>query len=81
MVEHQTEQSRFVINVGSQQAVLKYEHHEGDIDFTSTFVPDNLRGQGLAEKLVHAGLAWAREQGYNIRASCWYVKLWLDRGQ
>ena len=81
MVEHQTEQSRFVINVGSQQAVLKYEEGGGDIDFTSTFVPDNLRGQGLAEKLVHAGLAWARDQGYTIHASCWYVRLWLDRGR
>lgn len=81
MVEHQTEQSRFVINLGSQQAVLQYEEHHGDIDFTSTFVPDNLRGQGHAEKLVHAGLAWAREQGYNIQASCWYVRLWLDRGR
>jgi predicted GNAT family acetyltransferase len=81
MVEHQPEQSRFVINVDSQQAVLKYEERQRSVDFTSTFVPDNLRGQGLAEKLVHAGLAWARAQGYTIEASCWYVKLWLDRGR
>lgn len=81
MVEHQTDQSRFIINTGSQQAVLKYERSGDDVDFTSTFVPEDLRGQGFAEKLVHEGLAWARSQKLNIQASCWYVKLWLDRGR
>ena len=47
------------------------------IDFTHTYVPFALRGQGLAERLVEVGLAWAKEQGYQIEASCWYVKKFL----
>ena len=26
-----------------------------------------------AEKLVRAGLAWAKSQNYELHASCWYV--------
>ncbi len=47
------------------------------IDFTYTFVPETLRGHGIAEKLVRTGLAWAREQGFEIEASCWYVQRFL----
>ena len=48
-----------------------------NVVITFTFVPESLRGQGIAEKLVRTGLAWAREQGYQIEASCWYVRRFL----
>ncbi|MCB1635633.1 MAG: N-acetyltransferase, partial [Xanthomonadales bacterium] len=38
-----------------------------------------LRGQGLAAQLVAAGVAYARERGLQIRASCSYVADWLAR--
>jgi len=40
-------------------------------------VPFRLRGKGLAEQLVEVGLAWAKEQGYDIKADCWYVAKFL----
>lgn len=51
------------------------------IDFKSTFVPNALRGKGIAEQLVRTGLSWAREQGFEIEASCWYVEKFLKRGK
>ncbi len=47
------------------------------INFTYTFVPESLRGHGIAEKLVRTGIAWARGQGFEIEASCWYVRRFL----
>ena len=76
-VIHQPEQHRFVIVTQGIESVLTYRLFEQAgrqaIDFNSTYVPPSLRGHGLAEKLVRAGLHWAKGQGYLLNASCWYV--------
>jgi len=78
---HQPVNSRFVLSQDDKECILEYKlvgtSDIQKIDFSSTYVPFALRGQGLAEKLVAAGLAWAKEQGYQIEASCWYVKKFL----
>ena len=38
-----------------------------------TFVPPEMRGQGVAQLLVEALVADAREQGFRIVAQCSYV--------
>ncbi|RYY02014.1 MAG: N-acetyltransferase [Gammaproteobacteria bacterium] len=77
-VRHLPEQNRFVIDYEGSQGVLQYAlSKQGSsttvIDFNSTFVPPNFRGKGAAEKLVRAGIKWAKEQGYELHASCWYA--------
>jgi predicted GNAT family acetyltransferase len=75
---HEAEHSRFVASVDGREARLEYRLLPGrGVDFSYTFVPAPLRGRGIAEKLVRAGLAWAREQGLAIQASCWYVRRFL----
>lgn len=78
-VEHQTSQRCFLIEKPLGTAVLKYYLDEDNqaVNFYSTFVPDTLRNQGLAEKLVRAGLSWAKQQHYQISADCSYVKRFL----
>ena len=76
-VLHQPELNQFVIKIKEQKAVLTYKTYDDRIDFTHTFVPDELRGQGLAEKLVRNGLKWAKSANLNIEASCWYVQKFL----
>jgi uncharacterized protein len=78
-IVHNPSEKRFTLMVENAQAVLQYrlfnnEHNNNTIiDFTSTFVPPEFRGKGLAEKLVRTGITWAKEQGYELQASCWYV--------
>ena len=80
MTTHQPDQHRFVSQIDGQEAVLDYRLlPDNGIDFSRTFVPEALRGRGVAEKLVRTGLAWAREQGYEMQASCWYVARFLKR--
>lgn len=80
-IDHQTERNRFILAKDSLECVLDYTLSEAPnrfvIDFTHTYVPFVLRGQGLAELLVAEGLAWAKEQDYQIEASCWYVNKFL----
>ncbi len=84
-IEHESETHRFVLTKNDKECILEYrlisqsnEQVEAKtIDFSSTYVPFALRGQGLAEELVKAGLTWAKQQGFQIEASCWYVKKFL----
>ncbi len=80
-VQHLVKDHKFVINRDGGEAVLAYRlSGQGDkasVNFYSTYVPPDLRGKGLAEKLVRSGLHWAREQGFHIEASCWYVAKFL----
>lgn len=74
-IVHEPDRHRFV---GDGNAVLDYRLLSGNsIDFCHTHVPGHLRGQGIAEALVRAGLAWARGEGLRIQASCWYVQRFL----
>ena len=76
-LHHYPDQSRFILECEGAQAFLEYRLFNSKgvaaIDFTSTFVPSAFRGKGLAEKLVRAGIKWAKEQDYELHASCWYA--------
>ena len=79
-VLHQPDKQRFVTELDGQESVLEYRLlPDQGIDFTHTFVPVALRGHGIAEKLVRTGLDWARQQGFEITSSCWYVSRFLKR--
>jgi len=73
-VTHEPEKQRFVSTLEGQESVLEYRLlPDHGVEFTRTFVPEPLRGHGIAEKLVRTGIGWAREQGFEMTASCWYV--------
>lgn len=84
-IQHQDEEDLFFVALDDgQRAYIKYRRSDDksavpQVDFWTTFVPESHRGQGLAEKLVEAGFAWAREQGLDITASCWYAAKKLEQ--
>jgi predicted GNAT family acetyltransferase len=79
-VIHQPDKQRFVASSGGEESVLEYTLlPDNAIEFKRTFVPESMRGQGVAEKLVRTGLRWARGQGYEMTASCWYVRRILEK--
>ena len=79
-IQHDEEGFRFFLTREGQEAVLRYRM-EGDstIHFTSTWVPPSFRGGGYGAWLVKAGLDHARERGYRVTTSCWFVDEFLDR--
>lgn len=75
---HDTEGQRFVIVADESTAELTYELLACDcINFVRTYVPFRLRGKGVAEALVAAGLSWAKTQQLVIKTDCWYVEKFL----
>ena len=49
------------------------------LDFTHTFVPETARGKGVADKLIEAGLQFAADNNYQVRASCPVVARFMKR--
>lgn len=84
-MKHDETAQCFEIELEGEIAYLSYEIYQNTesskqvIDFKSTFVPKSLRSKGIAEQLVRTGLSWAKEQGFQIEASCWYVEKFLKR--
>ena len=78
-VQHNAAASRFEARVGAHLAVAEYTSTDGRMVFTHTFVPPELRGLGLAEKLVRAGLELARAEGRRVVPQCSYVATFIQR--
>jgi hypothetical protein len=79
-VRHNAAASRYEIELGGHLAVAEYVFEgDGRMVFTHTFVPPELRGRGLAEKLVRRALADAREQGRRVVPACSYVAAFIGR--
>ncbi|MGI9283952.1 MAG: GNAT family N-acetyltransferase [Pseudomonadales bacterium] len=80
-ITHDSNNNQFTLQLEGLEGVLQYHLLGNDgVDFFRTYVPPALRGRGHSERLVDAGLCWAREQSLNITASCWYVTKRLDEG-
>jgi hypothetical protein len=47
------------------------------MDMIKTYVPPELRGKGIAAKIVHAGLLFASENSLKVIPSCSYVESYI----
>ena len=71
--------SRFVFDVDGLEVYVLYAEDKETIDLYSTYTPPQLRGQGLAEKVVLAAFEYAKEKNFKVIPSCWYVRKFLDK--
>ncbi|MBI5690611.1 MAG: N-acetyltransferase [Verrucomicrobia bacterium] len=78
-VRHNEAEQRFEIAVGTSLAVAEYTRNTDGIVMTHTFVPPDLRGRGLAERLVRAALEHARAQNWRVVPACSYVAGFIER--
>lgn len=79
-VEHQLAEQAFTAETDGQEAELTYAlPQEGVIDFQHTFVPEGLRGKGVAEQLARTALAYAREKHLKVIPTCQFVGSFVRR--
>ncbi len=78
-VTHDVAGQRFRAGSGAEAAVLEYRLAPGRIEFLHTYVPEVLRGRGMAQQLAHAGLEHARAEGLVIEAVCPFVQAYLRK--
>ncbi|WBA42301.1 GNAT family N-acetyltransferase [Hymenobacter canadensis] len=73
-IEHHTQDQEFIATIGGHTGELAYSTPAEDVvDFTHTFVDEELRGQGVGEALAHAGLQYARQHQLRVRTSCKFM--------
>ena len=78
------EKNKFVVisDEGERLGKMSFFYSEDDlITVDHTKVSKKLQGKGVAGRLVEAGVAFARKNGYRINAICPYAKkaLWKNK--
>lgn len=79
-MEVKHENGRFFIEKdGKMTAEMSYVPAEGQqIEVNHTYVAEELRGQGVGEKLINEAVSYAREQNKKIIPTCSYAKEKLE---
>jgi hypothetical protein len=79
-VKHDKENQIFVAVIDGREAYLRYLlAGDNTADFIKTYVPYELRGKGIAGKVVEAALIYARENKLKVIPSCSYVETFIER--
>lgn len=72
-VRHNFGMNRFEVMMDEKLSVVDYVRHDREIVMTHTFVPPELRGRGIAEKLVRAALDFVATERLKVVPACSYV--------
>ena len=78
-VRHNAAENRFEATVDGRLSVADYQLQDGAMVITHTFVPPELRGRGIAEKVVRAALEHARQEKLRVVPACSYVDVFIQR--
>jgi len=70
---------QFEIEVDGQVAVLEYFVRGSTIVYPHTLVPAELEQHGLAAKLAHHALEYARANRFSVIPACPYVQAYLRK--
>ena len=72
-------EGQFEVHTDEGVAVLTYDRREGKLFLLHTGVPEELEGQGIGGKLVHAALEQARAQGLKVVPYCSFAAAYAGR--
>ncbi|WP_312395924.1 GNAT family N-acetyltransferase [Stutzerimonas kunmingensis] len=81
-VHHDLAGHRFETVIDGHCAYLAYmDLGKQTLDMYRTFVPDALRGRGIAAVLTQHALEYAEREGYQVIPSCSYVERYIERNR
>jgi predicted GNAT family acetyltransferase len=76
---HDTAKQKFYVIVDGLESHLEYVRNDEVLNLNHTYVPNELRGKGIAAKLVEAALTYVKENKLKIRPTCSYVAEYVRR--
>ena len=81
-IHHDVGGHQFETTVDGHRAYLAYmDLGKQTLDIYRTFVPDSLRGRGIAAALTEHAPQYADRMGYSVIPSCSYVERYIERRQ
>jgi predicted GNAT family acetyltransferase len=79
-IKHDTKTEKFYTVIGGKECTLKYEKvNENLYNLKMMFVPKNLRGQGVAGKIMEYALNYARKNMIKVKPSCGYIEDYIQK--
>jgi predicted GNAT family acetyltransferase len=78
-IRHEPERGHFVAEAEGTTSYVRYVLDGDALNLISTFVDPAVRGRYVGEKLVKAALEYARESGYRVIPTCWFVEAVVRR--
>ncbi|MBU1333139.1 MAG: N-acetyltransferase [Gammaproteobacteria bacterium] len=79
-IHHDQAGHQFETTVEGDRAYLAYmDLGKQTLDIYRTFVPNSLRGRGIAAALTEHALQYAERMGYTVIPSCSYVERYMER--
>lgn len=78
-ITERTEPTRFELQGNGGTGVLEFVEHGNVWHMTHTYVPDALRGQGIAARLARHALDAARARGKKVVPQCSYIDAYIAR--
>ena len=78
-ITHNREICRFEYTAPEAVAYIEYVIEGRVMDLTHTIVPKALEGRGLGGSLVKHALDYARENGYMVKPTCWFVDKFIKK--
>ena len=76
---HDIQKQKFYVVVDGLESHLEYVKMENVLNLIHTYVPNALRGKGIAGEVVKAALTYAEENELKIIPSCSYVAAYIQR--
>ena len=81
-IHHDETGHQFEVSIDGYRAYLTYmDLGKQTLDIYRTFVPNELRGRGIAAALTKVALDYADRIGYTVIPSCSYVERYMERHQ
>ena len=78
-IKHDSKYNKFFTEVSGKESNLSYEKITDNIwDYKVMFVPRNLRGQGIAGKVVEYALNFAKKNNIRVKATCTFVNEYIE---
>lgn len=79
-IHHDLAGHQFETTVDGDRSYLAYmDLGKQTLDIYRTFVPNSLRGRGIAAALTEHALQYAERLGYTVIPSCSYVERYMQR--
>jgi len=72
---------RFETHIGDDLAYIEYAHFKGDIVLMHTFVPEALRGQGIAGRMIRLALEFIKAERISIIVYCPVITKFIETHQ
>lgn len=70
---------RFEIQLGDKVAMVEYMRSGNNIIYTHTEVPPEFEGKGIAGKLAHHVMEYAKNEGLKVQPLCPFINSYVKR--